>query len=235
MNSTELGITIPAAIAAVPGLSLHERTALAYIHLHPRCRNGTLARHLGMKERGVEALLRRMRQLGHIRSVGKGPARRIELLFFVELAPECGVQQKEKHHTSCEVDRQTMAMVRIEPSTEEFADLHLEFAETCAEKGLYKAARNHLEMIRARIGADNSVSSEMKAEMLTHLSLIENCYYAVEAGAEIARKLPRKQMREFTQTLHRATPQQLARIRQLVEANGQLENALEILALPSNL
>ena len=231
-NSIKLEITIPAAIAAVPGLTLQERAALTYVHQHPRCRNSTLARHLGMMERGVEALLHRMRQLGHIWSVGRGRARRIELSFPVELRTECGVQQNEESHTNCGVEQSTVAMVKCEPSTQEFAELHLALAENCVEQGLYKAARGHLEMIRARMVRDESLTPEMKTNLLTYHVVVENQYFAFQAGAEIAGKLPGKQQKELALTLCRASPEKLARIRKLVEANGKLENALEILALP---
>lgn len=234
MNSIELQITIPAAIAAIPGLTLQERAALTYVGQHPHCHNSRLARFLGLTVRGVESLLHRLRRLGHVRSVGLGRARCLQVTFPVEPTIECGVQHHEKSHAFCVVEETKVAGRKSEPSTEEFFELHVALAENCAENGLYKAARSHLEMARLRVEADDTLASETKTTVTANLVVMENRYFAFEVGAEVARKLTVEQSKELTLTLCQATPQKLARIRQLFEAKGKLEDSLEILALPSS-
>ena len=87
---------IPPEIAVLR-LTLNEKAALAHITKNPTCTNKALAEIVGMSERGAEAMLHRLRKLGHIRSVGKGRARRIEVLLHVEHTAKCGIQQNEKN------------------------------------------------------------------------------------------------------------------------------------------
>lgn len=65
-------------------LRLTEKVALHLIHRCPDITNNRLAQLLGMRPPGAQDMLRRLRQLGFITSHGKGPARRLELMFRVE-------------------------------------------------------------------------------------------------------------------------------------------------------
>jgi DNA-binding Lrp family transcriptional regulator len=61
MKSAALTITIPAEIVCLPDLTLAERVALAHLGNFPACSNGRLARLLGFSTRGIESMLRRLR------------------------------------------------------------------------------------------------------------------------------------------------------------------------------
>lgn len=80
MNSTDVEIRIPAAIAALP-LTIAEKVVLTHIDIFPGCTNARLAKLVGGTCRGVENLLRRLRSKGYIAQTGKGRARRHRLLF----------------------------------------------------------------------------------------------------------------------------------------------------------
>src|ERR1039457_7628710 len=65
MNTTDVEIKIPAAINALP-LTLTEKAVLAHIRNFPGCSNSRLAELIGGSRRGVEKLLRRLRDQGYI-------------------------------------------------------------------------------------------------------------------------------------------------------------------------
>jgi DNA-binding MarR family transcriptional regulator len=77
-NSTDIEIRIPAAIAALP-LSLAEKHVLAHIAINPDCTNDELSKILGITDRGIKKLLRRLRSAGYIDQNRKGRARRLYL------------------------------------------------------------------------------------------------------------------------------------------------------------
>ena len=99
MKIPDVTIVIPAAIAALPDLSLAERVALAHIADHSACSNGDLARLLGISVRGVEQMVRRFRARGLIQQTGNGHARVFRLLFPVEHHSKCEEHQGAKPHT----------------------------------------------------------------------------------------------------------------------------------------
>jgi len=74
---------IPTEIAQLP-LRLTEKLAIHFIHRSPDISNDRLAQLLGMRSRGVQDMLRRLRQLGYVANYGKGRARRLKLMFPVE-------------------------------------------------------------------------------------------------------------------------------------------------------
>jgi DNA-binding MarR family transcriptional regulator len=82
---------IPPNIAQLP-LRLSEKVALHFIHRCPDITNDRLAQLLGMRPRGTQDMLRRLRQLGYIVSHGKGRARQLELMFPVERHAKRDVQ-----------------------------------------------------------------------------------------------------------------------------------------------
>ena len=92
MKIPDVTIVIPAAIAALPDLSLAERVALAHLRQWPGTRNSRLANLLGLSERGVEQMLRRLRERGLIPQRGKGHARVLRVIFPVEHHTECGTK-----------------------------------------------------------------------------------------------------------------------------------------------
>ena len=81
---------ISAAIMRLPGLNLTERAALAWLEDHPFASNGELATVLSLKRRGVEDLLRRLRQRSLIHKHRTGRARELYPTFHVEQHAERG-------------------------------------------------------------------------------------------------------------------------------------------------
>lgn len=74
---------IPTEIAQLP-VRLPEKLALHFIGRCPDITNERLAQLLGMRSRGTQDMLRRLRQLGYVANHGKGRARRLGLVFPVE-------------------------------------------------------------------------------------------------------------------------------------------------------
>src|SRR6266436_1386743 len=90
MKPSALTIVIPGEVVCLPDLTIAERITLAHINEFPGCSNFRLAKLLGISVRGVEEMLRRLRERGLIEQVGSGRARTLRLVFPVE------------HHTKCE-------------------------------------------------------------------------------------------------------------------------------------
>jgi hypothetical protein len=90
MKTTALTIVVPPEIVALPDLSLVERIALSAIAERPACSNAALARLLGFSERGIESMLRRLRERRLIEQIGKGRARAHGRMFPVEHHAKCG-------------------------------------------------------------------------------------------------------------------------------------------------
>ncbi len=233
MKTNEITLKIPAPIAARPGLTLHERVALAFVHEHPRCRNITLARHLGISVRGAEAMLRRLRQLGHIRSAGRGRARRMEVSFPAEPTKKCGVQQETESHTKCKVEQPIIALVQHEPSTSDFAELHLSLYETCLEHGDFESACHHLDLIRERLERDAEFPAEQKTNLLAALAHMENRCFCFRVGREMAEGLPASEQRALALEFCRASPGQLASFRQQMESGELPGEAVKVIGLRS--
>ena len=122
--------------------------------------------------------------------------------------------------------------MKREPFVQDFAELHLTLFDNCMEQGAYKAARRHLEIIRARVEQDSMLSPDTKSTMIVSLTAMENRCFAIEAGAEIARNLPGAVQRELALTLGLASPEKLAQFRRKIEANGELVDAFQTLTLP---
>jgi len=78
MNCTDIEIRIPASISTLP-LTLAEKVVLAHIAINPDCTNDELSKLLGITDRGIKKILRRLRSSGHIDQSGKGRARRLYL------------------------------------------------------------------------------------------------------------------------------------------------------------
>ena len=98
---SELNITIPASIVALPDLNLIEKAVLSRIHERPACSNGGLAKLTGLSVRGVESTLARLTRRGLVHSRGHGRARRLMLTFRVERHAECGENANAESHTGC--------------------------------------------------------------------------------------------------------------------------------------
>lgn len=76
-------VNLPPSIARLQ-LRLPDKIALHFIQLSPDVSNQRLAQLLGMRPRGAQDMLRRLRRLGYVTSHGKGRARQMSVLFCVE-------------------------------------------------------------------------------------------------------------------------------------------------------
>jgi hypothetical protein len=243
MNTEDITITIPAAIAAVPDLTLAERVALAFIHDHPVSSNLALAHLLGISVRGVEDLLSRLRQKNLIQRDGKGRAREHRLTFPVQSHTKCGNAETTSSHAKRghlevvpgrnalnavpEVDG---SVIRTS-SNQDFVGRCLEFYANCIEMGRYDSARNHLQTIRQRIENIPELAPGTKAELLAKLTMDENRTLALQLGAEIAQNRSGDEQRQLALTICRASGEQLARFRQLHDASAALGDTLGVLAI----
>jgi hypothetical protein len=227
----DLSVTIPAAIAALPGLNLSERVALAHVAKFPGCSNRSLARLLGVSVRGAENILRRLRDAGHIHQVGKGRARRHVLTFPAEQHTLCGKNQNAESHIKCVVEPSSMQVVVSEMSTQEFAAMRLSCYETCCGHGEYALAQQHLEAVRARVEQAVDVLPEDKAALLTKLKRIEDQCFAFNIGAKVAEGLPSDVQKKLALTLCCATADKLALLREKVESGATLGGGKGVLGL----
>src|SRR6266852_3738213 len=98
MKPVDLNLHVPAGIAAL-NLPLNEKVALAHLSEHPGSSNGSLAKLLGRSVRGIELMLRRLRESGLLQQVGKGRARVHRLMFPVEHHRKCEEIESAKSHT----------------------------------------------------------------------------------------------------------------------------------------
>jgi DNA-binding Lrp family transcriptional regulator len=232
MNApTDTSIVIPAAIAALPGLNLSERVALAHVAKFPGCSNRSLAKLLGVSVRGAENILRRLRDEGHIHQVGKGRARRHDLAFPVEQHTLCGKSNCDESHIKCAVEPSSVQAVVLEMSTQDFAAMRLSFYETCCGRGEYALAQQHLEAVRARVEQAVDVLPEDKAALLTKLKRIEDQCFAFTIGAKVAEGLPNDVQKKLALTLCRASADKLALLREKVESGATFGGGKGVLGL----
>jgi hypothetical protein len=215
---TDINIVIPAAIAALPGLNLSERVALAHIAKRPGCSNASLAKLLGVSMRGAEDLLRRLRDNGLIQAFGKGRARQHVLLFPVEHPTLCGKSDDGKSHTKCEVKPPALAVIKPEPSTHEFMVSRLACFENCLECGEYDCAMKHLEAIRERLEGDANTVPDLKTRLLASLKKLENQCFAYGVTAKLADGRPADEQRDIALKVCRASTEQLALFRERVQS-----------------
>lgn len=227
----EITFTIRAPIAALPNLTLIERVALANIGEHPGCSNAPLAKLLGISVRGVEDLLRRLRDSGLIRQIGKGRARQLNLTFPVEQHISRGQSENSVSHIECGVAATAMAVAIPEPSTKDFVTLHLSLYETCLEFGEYEHARKKLELARNRLEADTEIPIDQKSKLLQALKFQEDRCFAFKIGSEMTACLPASEQHELALTLCRASAEKMAMFRERVEAGALLNNSDGVRAL----
>ena len=99
-QSQDLIITIPGPIAVLP-ITLQEKAALSRIEKIPGASNDGIARLLGISERGVEDLLRRLREQGYVERFGHGRARQHRLTSRVQSHGKRGIQDEVSSHENC--------------------------------------------------------------------------------------------------------------------------------------
>lgn len=230
---TDLNIVIPAIIAALPGLNLAERVALALIAKRPGCSNASLARALDMSLRGAESLLRRLRAKGLIKPVGKGRARRHILMLPVEHHISGGKNEDMESHTDCVVEPLALPVTKTELPTAEFIMDELSFYENCWEAGNYEAARLHLEAARKRLDIDTEVPVQPIRRFLAGLKWREDRCFALESCLKMIEQLPPAEGENVITTLCRASAEKLALFRERVESGASMEGSKGVLGLVS--
>jgi hypothetical protein len=234
-QTNDVTLVIPAAIAALPDLNLLEQAALAHIYKFPGCSNAGLAKRTGLSQRGVEALLARLRKRRLIEMSGRGSARRHELTFPVEPRTKCGKTEVVESHKKCEQsntgESHTVGVCKSEETTLTFINRRLAFYKNCFNSGMLGHAREHLEAARARLELETGISVEEKAKIIATLVPHENRVFALEVGAKMAAKLPPAKQERLALALCNAPPDNLVLFRQQVEAGHLATNAIEVLAL----
>ncbi len=203
-----MNITIPAAIAGLNCLNLTERVALAHIHEYPGSSNAVLARRLGLSVRGVEDLLKRLRQQGYVKLSGESRARTHQLTFDVP-TDDVGNAKTVDAHENCGGESKTESSEDEECSLADFAEVHLNAAANCIyQLHNFDAALEHYRLIRERMLKDKSLAPEALGKCLERLTRDENKAIAAKLGLEIvkARKLPHQKQVALAKMLCLASP-----------------------------
>ena len=256
MKIPDVTIVIPAAIAALPDLSLAERVALAHIADHSACSNGDLARLLGISVRGVEQMVRRFRARGLIQQTGNGHARVFRLLFPVEHHSKCEEHQGAKPHTksgkhepgeshrSCGPSAPPAADLPTPPPTQDAvkgrqlsADAMIkreyERARDCVDRRDLAGALGHYRLLKEQISSLPDGGAKYKSEFIAAVEEEETRVLACKLLFQQARA--RKMPRQMFNTLVRAIPhlgeQRLSQIRPALDAQERLGTPGDISAL----
>lgn len=239
-QTQETVITIPAAIAAVPGLTLAEKVMLAHIAKTPACSNARLASILGVRVRGVESMLRRLREQGFIKQVGRGRARAHRLTFHVEHHIECGIEPSSKSHTLCvdgeansnlSDDKTATSKVAHRRTVGDDVDDHLMALEGCLRHGCYQYALSHVERLE-ELTRTLQLPDDETAKLLAVISKCRNRVMALRFLSENAKQLPPPQVEQLVRAIGAATPETLARFCKRLDEHALPGDALQLLALP---
>lgn len=237
MNSTDIEIRIPAAIGALE-LSIAEKIVLAHIAIFPGCSNARLAKLIGGTCRGVENLLRRLRQNGLIEQSGKGRARRHRLLFYVEHHIKCGdyktTASNEKSHIPCavqpsrgsSVEQGDVAVLKKEmPLPEDFEQTLKTVEEMFHQGGVFpEEFLYHYRRILSRV-ENEMPESAAKENIVRFLTVRRDAFVAV---CYATRTMPEPYHRQALRLIGNAPPEKLAQLRERLEA-GQLDSKAPLL------
>ena len=226
--NTGLEFKIPREVAEVPDLSLVEAVALSHILEHPRCSNRTLARLLRQTERGVEAMLCRLRERRLIHTEGGGRGRRILLAFHVE-HKKCGEKSEPELHVKCD-HLITIAPSKQNPACPDFVSARWEFFGNCMDAGNYDAARSHLKGIRKRVESGPAMPDSEKEKILGLVKVEEDRCCAFALGAKAAEGLTSSDRMKLAIALSTASVEKLAALREQVEVRA-LEGSVQSLLL----
>ena len=229
----DLTITIPAAIASLPGLNLLEKAALAHIAKLPACSNAGLSKVCGLSVRGVEAMLTRFRKRGLVEMVGKGRARRHELTFPVEHRTKCGKDEVDASHKVCgnHASSESHIPCADDTSASRVADFK-KALDDFVNRGMYKEARERVELVRAQAERDDKLSGEKHPKSLEVLTNAANLFFAYQTLQSMVAKpdgLSQEEADAAMERVPQADPAKVALFRQQVEAGASPKAALEIL------
>jgi hypothetical protein len=228
MNTTDVEIKIPAAINALP-LTLTEKAVLAHIRNFPGCSNSRLAELIGGSRRGVEKLLRRLRDQGYIEPSGKGRARRHQLMFPVEHHTKCGdgdiVASDVKSHTLCVVQPCNgsgveppckVAVLKREVPLMEDLERTLDYIEEMSLRpDIFPEAILYVYKAILKRVVDEAPASQAKDALVREMTRRKDGFVAIC----FARRLPKQYHREAVRLIYNATPEKLAELRRRVESS----------------
>ena len=228
MKTTDIEIRIPAAIAALE-LSIAEKIVLAHIANFPGCSNARLAKLIGGTCRGVENLLRRLRQNGLIEQSGKGRARRHRVLFYVEHHIKCGdnktTASNEKSHIPCGVQpsrgssvepQGDVAVLKKEmPLPEDFERTLKTIEEMFRQGGVFpEEFLYHYRRILSRV--ENELpESAAKENIVRYLTVRRDAFVAV---CYAMRTMPEPYHPQALRLIGNASPEKLMQLRKRLEA-----------------
>jgi hypothetical protein len=225
---TDFNLTIPVAIHSQPGLTLVEKAALAFIHKHPGCSNHGLAKLLGFKIRGVEALLKRLRAQGLIVQHGQGRARTHRLTFEVEPRTQRGNSKAVESHAQ----RGVQTALDSLQATYDSIVLQRHMARTCIQFGEYEHALAHMTEIDECIRKQHLLSPGEREKIAALFNSEKTIARALKATAPRLKLMPRREQERTVLALCNASHHTLVRIQQGLDAPGALDEPSELLALP---
>jgi DNA-binding MarR family transcriptional regulator len=212
-----LTIEIPGEIAELPNLSLAEAVALSHILKHPGCTNRNLARLVRQTERGVEAMLSRLRERQLIRLDGSGRGRRIFLTFHVE-HKKCGESSTSQLHVKCDDPDSFTPEKQAEGLASALSRLN--FVVSCLDAGKYEAARSHMSYIRDAVQGDDAIPDFDKEKLLALIKVNEDRCFAFALGAKVAEGLSSTDQRRLARALSTAPVEKLSALREQAEARA---------------
>jgi len=222
-TNPETTFKIPMTIDALP-LAINEKIALAIIDENPRCKNGVLAKTIGMTERGVKKLVQRLTLAGYLQHVRRGRARRLFLRFHVEQGsefPESEISTNSSMRELCSAappETQavpTVALVHALPLQEEFEQTMKTIDELTRQRDFFpETVVRLLQPLITRIKAEMSDGPE-RQKVLLELMARQGAFMVVQLGAG----LPQKAQRKLDDRICHATAEQLMKFRQLALAD----------------
>jgi DNA-binding CsgD family transcriptional regulator len=222
-TNQDLNITIPAAINALSELTLAEKVVLARIAQSPCCSNARFAELIGGTERGVEALLRRLRHQGHLESRGRGRAREHYLTFLVERHTDCGKEDITKSHVSCgESVKRELPLAEFVQQTIAIANQLLSDPYGCYSTQVESVYGRALDRVKAEM-----VEGPDKDHLMKVLTFNMNWIFAL---GYVRRNTPKRFHRRLDELLERASPEQLAGFRQRVDGGRLAYKSPKLLA-----
>jgi hypothetical protein len=233
-QTKDVTVTIPAAIASLPGLNLMEMAVLAHIAKIPACSNAVLAKLTGLSVRGVEALLARLRKRGLVEIVGKGRARRHELRFPVEHRTKCGNDEVAASLTNCGNGASSESHIPCADGTSASRVANLKKAlDDFLNRRMYKEARERVELVRAQVEHDDRLSGEKKAKCLEVFTNAANLFFAYQTLQSMVAKpdgLSHEEADAAMERIRQADSARVALFREQVEGGASPESALKMLA-----
>jgi hypothetical protein len=252
MKSAALTITIPAEIVCLPDLTIAERVALAHIHNFPACSNGRLACLLGLSERGIESLLRRLRERRLIQPIGRGRARSHRLMFLVERHTECVEVESTKSHTKsgeneiveshlpCEphphIDQPSPAPTQTTSTITLIAmsvDEERKRAGDFITHADFEGALHHYQLAKERVEDFPETLLEVRAEALALVVEDETRVLASKLVFEhaAATGMPAAEKKSLFATIMGLSAERLAQIRPALDSQARLGRPVDISAL----